>query len=217
METNNIKKAKKRKLKTSLIITLLLIAVVLIMAYCVNDIIGSLKSDGEKKVEVLESIKGYYYELNENDSKYFKELFKQLKKELESDNVDEEEYASLLAKLFVTDFYSLEYSINKNDVGGKQFVYKDYQEDFVKYAKDTVYNTVENNVYGKRKQELPNIKEVKTTSIEKKEYSNENGFSDDSAYYVDVKITYDEDMEYPTECSLIIVHSNDKLEIAEME
>ena len=142
METNNIKKAKKRKLKTSLIITLLLIAVVLIMAYCVNDIIGSLKSDGEKKVEVLESIKGYDYELNENDSKYFKELFKQLKKELESDNVDEEEYASLLAKLFVTDFYSLEYSINKNDVGGKQFVYKDYQEDFVKYAKDTVYNTV---------------------------------------------------------------------------
>lgn len=211
------KNTKKRKIKTSFVITILLIIVVLIMAYCVKDILGSLAKEEQKEVEVLESIEGYDYELNENDSEYFKKLFKQLKKELEKEEIDEEEYASLIAKLFITDFYSLKYSINKNDIGGKQFVYKNYQEDFVKYAKSTVYDTVENNVYGKRKQELPNITEVKLVSIEQNSYNSESDFSDDNAYYVDVKITYEEDMGYPTEASFIIAHNDNKLEIVEME
>lgn len=212
----NKKDVKKRKVRTSIIIILLLIVVALIMTYCIMDIVNSLKSEDQKEVQVLESIKGYNYELNENDSEYFKKLFKQLKKELESNEIDEEEYAELVAKLFVVDFYSLEYAINKNDVGGKQFVYSDYQEDFVKFAKDSVYDTVENNVYGKRKQDLPNINSVEIENIEKNSYNSDGDFSDEDAYYIDVNITYDEDMDYPTTCSLIIAHSNDKLEIVKM-
>lgn len=206
---------KRRKLKTSFILTILIIIVLAILAFCIKDIFDSLTNKNQKEVEVLETIKGYGYQLNENDSKYFKELFKDLKEVLSKDKVNEEKYAKLLSQLFITDFYSLKYVINKNDVGGKQFVYTDYQNDFESYAKDSVYRYVENNIYGNRKQSLPDVKKVKVTNIEQDTYSSEVA-SDDEAYYVTLEITYVEDLEYPTTCNLILIHSNDKLEIVAM-
>ena len=46
--------------------------------------------------------------------------------------VDEEKYATYISQMFLADFYTLNSALNKNDVGGVQFVYKDYQEDFLK-------------------------------------------------------------------------------------
>ena len=129
--------------------------------------------------------------------------------------VDEEEYATLMSKLFVVDFYSLKYAISKSDVGGIQFVYSDYQDTFTTKAKDTVYAYVKSNVYGKRKQDLPNIKSIKVTNIEQKEYDGDK-VQDDEAYYVELEITYDEDLDYPTTASLILVHDDKKLEVVEM-
>ena len=209
------KNKKKRKIKTSFILTVLIIVILAILAFCIKDIFNSLTTKNQKEVEVLDTIKGYGYQLNENDSKYFKELFKTLKKELEQDNIDEEKYAELVSKLFITDFYSLDHVLNKNDVGGTQFVYKDYQSDFESYAKDSVYRYVENNISENRKQTLPDVKKVKVSDIKQDEYKSEVA-SDDEAYYVTLKITYVKDLEYPTECSLILIHSNDKLEIAAM-
>ena len=159
--------------------------------------------------------KDIYDTLNENDSPYFKKLFEKLKDVLESDEVDEEEYATLMSKLFVVDFYSLKYAISKSDVGGIQFVYSDYQDTFTTKAKDTVYAYVKSNVYGKRKQDLPNIKSIKVTNIEQKEYDGDK-VQDDEAYYVELEITYDEDLDYPTTASLILVHDDKKLEVVEM-
>ena len=64
---------------------------------------------------------------------------------------------ALISKLFVIDFYSLNSALNKNDIGGKEFVYRNYQEDFSKLAKETIYKYVENNIYGKRNQEFENL------------------------------------------------------------
>ena len=206
---------KKRKLKTSFILTILIIIIIAILGFCIKDIFDSLNTKSQKKVEVLDTIKGYGYQLNENDPEYFKELFKKLKKELESDDMDEEEYAKIMSKMFIADFYSLDCAINKNDVGGTQFVYKDYQNDFESYAKDTVYRYVENNIYKNRKQSLQNVEKVSVSKIEQDDYETEVA-SDDKAYYVTLKITYKEDLQYPTESNLILIHSNDKLEIAAM-
>jgi glutamate synthase domain-containing protein 2 len=129
--------------------------------------------------------------------------------------MDEEEYAKIMSKMFIADFYSLDCAINKNDVGGTQFVYKDYQNDFESYAKDTVYRYVENNIYKNRKQSLPNVEKVSVSKIEQDDYETEVA-SDDKAYYVTLKIAYKEDLQYPTESNLILIHSNDKLEIAAM-
>lgn len=202
------------KNKARWILPILLIVLFILLFFCLKDIYQSLKKD--TTVKTLDSIESYNYTLNENDSEYFKEEFKNLKKILESDSIDEEEYASTLSKLFIIDFYSLNDAISKSDVGGIQFVYDEYRDSFLTKAKDTIYDYVESNLYGKRTQELPKVKEVEVTNIEKKEYDGEKE-QDDEAYYVDVTITYEEDLDYPIECYFIWIHHNNKLELVEME
>lgn len=209
-----MKKKKQINFKTILIIVLVILFICL--GLCIKDIIGVLNSN-TKQVEILSNIEGYDYSLNENDSEYFKEKFMLLKDELKKDKIDEETYASLISELFVIDFFSLDSSINKNDIGGVQFVYKDYQSDFVKYAKEGIYKYVENNIYNDRKQELPLVKNTEIKSIKNEEVSFENDIEDTNAYIVKVLIEYEEDLEYPTEVELTIIHSNDKLEIAKMD
>ena len=202
------------KNKARRILPILLVVLFILLFFCLKDIYQSLKKD--TTVKTLDSIENYNYTLNENDSEYFKKEFKNLKKILESDSIVEEEYASALSKLFTIDFYSLNDAISKSDVGGIQFVYDEYRDSFLTKAKDTIYNYVESNLYGKRTQELPEVKEVEVTNIEKKEYDGEKE-QDDEAYYVDVTITYEKDLDYPTECAFIWIHHNNKLELVEME
>lgn len=202
------------KNKARRILPILLVVLFILLFFCLKDIYQSLKKD--TTVKTLDSIENYNYTLNENDSEYFKKEFKNLKKILESDSIVEEEYASALSKLFTIDFYSLNDAISKSDVGGIQFVYDEYRDSFLTKAKDTIYNYVESNLYGKRTQELPEVKEVEVINIEKKEYDGEKE-QDDEAYYVDVTITYEKDLDYPTECSFIWIHHNNKLELVEME
>ena len=206
---------KKKRINFKTIIIIILVILVICLGFCVKDIISVLNS-GTKQVEILSNIEKYNYTLNENDSEYFKEKFMLLKEELEKDEINEENYASLISELFVIDFFSLDSSINKNDVGGVQFVYKDYQKDFVKYAKEGIYKYVENNIYNDREQELPLVKSTEIESIEEQSVTFENDVKDDKAYVVKVLIEYEEDLEYPKEVELTIIHSNDKLEIAKM-
>lgn len=204
----------KKNKKFKYIFILILIVLFILLFVGVKNIYDTLSNNTQ--VKTLMTIDKYGYTLNENDSPYFKKLFETLKENLESEKVDEEEYAKVMSQLFVTDFYSLKYAISKSDVGGLQFVYSDYQSSFTTKAKDTVYAYVKSNVYGKRKQELPNIKNIEIDNIEQKEYEGDT-ISDDEAYYVDLKITYDQDLDYPEEVSLVLVHSNDKLEIVKMD
>lgn len=202
------------KNKIKWILPFLLIILFILLFFCLKDIYNSLKQDNT--VKTLDSIENYNYTLNENDSSYFKELFKELKDNLEGDEIDEEEYASSVSKLMIVDFYSLKYAVSKSDIGGLQFVYDKYRDSFSMKAKDTIYAYVESNIYGKRAQNLPDVKNVEITNISKKEYTGKNE-QDDEAYYVDVEITYEEDMDYPTECSLIWIHHNEKLELVQMK
>ena len=204
----------KKRFKLKHLFIIILVALLVFLVFSIKSIYDSIKGSGE--VKTLMTIDGYGYTLNENDSEYFKSLFEELKKCLESDNVDEEEYASLISKIFVTDFYSLKYAISKSDVGGVQFIYTDSQSSFTKKAKDTIYAYVKSNVYGKRNQELPNVKEVEVTNIEQDEYKGDK-LKDDKAYIVDLKLTYDEDLDYPDEVKLILAHVSEKLEIVKID
>lgn len=208
---------RKRRLKVNLILGIIVFILVILMIYCAFDIFNSMKSKVANEVEVLDKIEGYDYELNENDPSYFEKLFGDLKDVLESEELDEEEYASLVSQLFVTDFYSLASTINKNDVGGTQFVYAPYQEDFVSKAKTTIYNYVENNMYGDREQELPIVKNVVIDSIETDSYTFDDIIEDENAYIIKMTVDYEKDLEYPTEVTLVLVHNENKLEVAKME
>lgn len=208
-----MKKKKQINFKTILIVVLVILFICL--GLCIKDIIGVL-NNSTKQVEILANIEGYDYSLNENDSEYFKEKFMLLKDELKKDKINEENYASLVSELFVIDFFSLDSSLNKNDIGGIQFIYKDYQSDFVNYAKDGIYKYVENNIYNDRKQELPLVKNTEIKSIEEQKVTFKNDVDDDKAYVVKVLIEYEKDLEYPKEVELTVIHSNNKLEIAKM-
>lgn len=209
---------RKRKLKSWPFTLLFFIIVFGILIYCFKDIKGSLsKGESAKKVQVLDQIEGYDYSLSENDTKYYKSLFKDLKKNLESEKKDEEKYASVMSQMFIADFFDLNSAINKNDIGGLQFIYSDFKDTFLKLAKNSIYKYVESNMYKDRNQELPIVTNVEVTDISTSNYTSQGGVSDESAYYVSVKITYEKDLGYQTVANLIMVHKDKKLEIVEMK
>ena len=205
----------KRKISISKILTFIIIILFIILFFAIKDIIVKMKNVGQNEVQVVDNIEEYGYSMNENDSSYFKELFEKLKLLLKKDSYDEEEYASLISQLFITDFYSLDKALNKNDIGGTQFVYTDYQSDFIELAKESVYATVENNIYGNRNQELPLVKEVTIDDVSKTSFEMK-GFEDEKAYEVKLSISYVKDLDYPKEATIVLVHANNKLEIAQL-
>lgn len=208
-------KTKKRKINVKrvaiLIILLLLIIASIVLA--VNKL--TKKETKTKEIQEVASIDAYGYTLKDNATAYYKKLFKELEKTLNADKVDEEKYSELVAQMFIADFFNLDNKISKNDVGGKQFVYADYQSDFEKFAMDSMYKSVESDVYNDRNQELPIVSNVEVTKVGNQNYTyGEN--SDDNAYVYNFKIEYKDDLGYQTEGSLILIHNGQKIEVASM-
>ena len=124
---------KKERIKIRPITNILLcfVAVLVIVGgYFVYD--KFIKPRGNK-VKVVDSItnEDVDYVVSENDTKLFKDNFNELKKVLNAKEVNNEEYAKTIAKLFVIDFFTLSNKTSKNDVGGVQFVFESYKKDLV--------------------------------------------------------------------------------------
>ena len=112
--------------------------------------------------------------------------------------------------------YSLDNKLNKNDIGGTQFVYADFVDDFNSIAQSTIYKSVENNMYGDRKQELPIVNEVIIDSIETKNFKYNDKIIND-AYYVSLTVNYNKDLGYPKNIDLVLIKNNDKVEVVKMQ
>lgn len=193
------------------IIIILLIAVI---------IFGLLKffifnEEEEKKVintsSIISSIETYNYTLDDRDTKYMKELFAELEEVLQSTNVDEEKYATLLSQLFVADFYTLNNKINKYDVGSLEYVYNDKKEEFKEKAMDTIYKDIIDNTYKNRIQDLPEITKVNVLNIEKAIITlNEE---EEEAIKVTMQYEYKEDLGYDIEGTIYLIKNLNKLEV----
>lgn len=207
------KKKRKIKLKKILIILILLAIIIYIGIYMINK---KKSNKPTKEVEVIDSIDDFGYQLNDNETKYYNELFNNLKDLLKEENYDEQEYATIIAKLFLADFYDLDSKVMKSDVGGTQFVYEGYREDFEKGAISSIYKYVESNVYGDRKQSLPIVKEITQENIETNSFKY-NNTSDSNAYYLTMNINYTKDLGYPTKVEIVLIHNNNRLEVAKLE
>lgn len=206
---------KKRKInfkKISLIVVLLLV-VVLIIIIIKNT---SNKNPNNKKNEVTESITNFPYTLKENDTPLVKDLFSKLKEQLSQDQINEEQYAKLVAQLFVADFYTINNKISNDDIGGIQFVHPDIRANFILKAKDTIYKYVKNNIYGNRHQELPIVTNVKIENITKENYQSKN-HHDKNSYHLKMLIEYAKDLEYPTQVEVALIHYEEKLYIIEVK
>lgn len=208
---------KKRISKKKIIKFILVLILLLFIVLGAYQVITGMKDKKKVKqqVKVEEKIDDYGYELADNETEYYKGLFKELKAVLNEKELDEEKYASLISQLFLADFFTLDNKLSKNDIGGLQFVYSDFQTDFEKLAKESVYRYIENNIYGDRKQSLPIVKEVSVINIENTSF-NYLDQTDEHAYQVDLKISYEEDMGYQEDATLVLIHNNDRLEIIKM-
>ena len=111
--------------------------------------------------------------------------------------------------------YTLDNKLASTDIGGLEFLHKYLKDNFKENMGSTLYNFVESNIDGKRTQELPIVKDVNVSDVFETKYTYNKTEYD--AYIVSTDITYEKDLGYQEKVNLIIVHSNNKLEIVSME
>lgn len=210
-------KRKKRKIKLLLFIIVLIGAGVLVYM-ALNP---GKKESNEPIKKVVDEIKNFDYTVAETDSKLFKTEFKNLKKILSAKEIDNKEYATEIAKLFIIDFFTLDNKVSKNDVGGVQFVYSGYKTSFIDKARDEFYRYVKSNLDKNRSQELPTVKTIEAESTEEiaasSELSGEAFGAITEAFKVKLSWTYDKDLGYQSSATVVVIKDEDKFSVAKME
>ena len=205
----------KLKKKVKRLILFVIILLMIFIAFLLYQMFGQ-KQSSAKEVVIINEIKEYGYTLQDDDSKEYKEMFNELKKILEKEEVDEEAYVQQISKMFIKDFYTLNNKDAKTDIGGKMFVHSSAVENFSLKAENTIYKYVENNLYGTRDQKLPEVDEITIENIENVSYDYQDSI-DEEAHQVDVSWTYVEDLGYQEKATLIFVHEDKKLSLIKIE
>lgn len=216
--------------KIKVIILSLIIIIVLLVAFFL--LYNYFNNDDEKEVKTIKFISNYGYELKENETKIYKDEFENLDNILSKNEVDYEEYAKSIAKLFIIDFYTLTNKLSKNDIGGTEFIKESMRDNFIEEARSTFYKYLE-VASDSRDQDLPEVSEIKdvkvsntsfvikdsnikTTSKTTYKTTTASGTTVD-AYKVTISWDYKEDFGYETEANMIIIKEGKKLYIVEMD
>ena len=203
---------KKSKLKKLLIILIILVIIAIIGILVYNFFF----KNKEEEVKVIKSIPEYGYDLRENETKLYKDEFEKLDDILSKNDVDYEEYAKEIAKLFIIDFYTLSNKQSKNDIGGTDFIKESMRDNFIEEARSTFYRYLEVES-DDRNQDLPEVSEIKSVEIEDTSFTYSDDTVDDNAYRVTISWDYKEDFGYETKANMIIVREDKKLYIVEMD
>lgn len=194
---------------------ILLFIFIIILVYAIGGIIFWFLNKKPEVVRIsnLDSISGYNYNLKSNDKELYKSEFKILKKNLESNEINKEEYAKSISKMFIIDLYTLNNKINKYEIGGEQFVYPDAVENFKLNVQNTIYKYLEDNSNNFRKQELPEVSNVTINNIENIDYTiKDQTFK---GYKVKLSWEYVKDLGYDKEGELILVTIDKNIYIVE--
>lgn len=215
------KRKNNRKIKKDnifiLILVIVLVALIISLVFMAKGILK--KEEGNvQETQIVDKMDDYGYYLTDHNTKYYNELYEELKQTLAENPVDEEKYAKLVAQLFTVDFYDLNSKLSKSDVGGTQFIAEDYKDVFIKTANDIngIYYYVKSDLYGERKQELPVVVNAEVVSLKNTSFKYDK-INDDNAYTIDINLTYEKDLGYQKSVSLTIAHNDKKLEIVEVK
>lgn len=192
---------------------IMLIVIILIIILSVIGVIYFKTSNKteESPIKVVDSVDGFLYELKDNDSKLKKDLFYELKKILENEEVDYQNYAELLSKLFVVDVFSLDNKLNKYDIGGLDFILESEKDKFKNLMSDTLYDILENNVDGERKQKLPKVSEILVEECVESKIIIDN--EELLAYDIVLNWAYEVDLGYDTSATVKVVKKDTKMYI----
>lgn len=170
------------------------------------------KKDDKPIVTNKDTIKGYDYTLKSNATKLYEDEFKTLKANLEGD-INYDEYAVSVAKLFIIDLYTINNKINKYDTGGVSFVYPDGRNNYKLNVQDTIYKYVEDNTDGKRTQNLPEVSSVTVKDSKKDTYKiGNNSFE---AYKINLEWSYVQDLGYDKTGEIILIKKDKNIYVVE--
>lgn len=193
---------------------LLIIALLLTFIYSVGGIyFYFFDNKTQEKIININSIEGYEYILKSSATELMKQEFNILKENLESAAVNKEDYAVSIAKLFIIDLYTMNNKLNKYDVGGSDYIYKNAVANYKLSVTDTLYKYLEDNIDGKRKQVLPEVSSIELVEITESELE-----IDEKVYFgykVNLNWEYIADLEYDREAEIIIIEDSNILYIAE--
>ena len=187
---------------------------IIILATVIIKLSPDHSNNGE--IKIINRIDDYGYILEDNKTGIHQKYFDELVEVLKVEDVNKEEYAKVISKIFVSDFYNLDNKINKNDIGGIQYIYPAAKDNMILKAKDTIYKYVENNIDGSRKQKLPIVSDVEIKSIQSKKFKY-NDKTDNEAYEISLEWTYKEDLEYQNIATIILINEGNKLSIVELK
>lgn len=206
-----MKKNKRKKIIIISLICILLIVISLII-YLIQNKDVSRKLTKEK--EVVSKIDKFDYYLESNASKYYKETYKELESILSKEEVDYLEYSKLVSKLFLADVFTLDNKNISSDIGGIQFIYPNFENDFRKIVQTTLYSSIETNFDGNRSQELPIVANIDVINVEEGTFNYNS--TNITSYNVDANVTYEKDLGYQTKFSLVLIKEKEKLYIAKL-
>lgn len=186
---------KKRYLLMLIMMLPFIIAIAIFgsMAYKEGKVVYDLIKGSEKKETKPENvIESMGYVLRDNPTDIQKEYFAELKSAIEDEHetpVDDATIAGMVAKNYVTDFYTWTNKYGKYDVGGMQFIYDGefensdhYKENIYLAAKDGFYKymSVYATKYGKE-----NLLEVESVDVVSRKMSEPYVISEHSAWKQD--------------------------------
>lgn len=199
------------------IITISLVILFSILGYLAYNIFfkKEAKKDETSNETNITEINGYGVTLTNNDTALYKTEFEMLKANLESENIDYQEYAKSIAKLYIIDLYTINNKVNKYDVGGLEFVYEGAKDNYVTNVTDTLYKYVEDNSKNKRKQELPVVSSINVESINEATYKVNSENITYNAYKIKVTWDYEKDLGYDKTAEVIIINKDNHLYVVE--
>ena len=213
------KKVKlKKNVKILLVLSIIILIIMLILVghkVCTKYIF--VEKEEEQTVKPVEKeeidLEEYDYYIPSNTTEYEKTLFEELKTILSNETIDNEAYANTIAKLFISNLFTLNTKNSSSDITSSQYVYDDYEETFKIMVKDTIYANIELNLDDKRTQELPIVTNVEINSVERKSFSLNKTVIDKEAYYIKANISYEKDLNYPKEYNIVLVKNNNLLQV----
>lgn len=196
----------KKKYKYPL---LLLILVIIVIVGLILFKLFFAKDEVKNNVKVIDSIVDFSYTLDERDTKLMKDTYEELKNILKEREIDYDEYAKVLAKLFVIDLFTMDNKINKYDVACLEYVYPDNLENFKTNVEDTIYKLMEDNTYGKRTEKLSIVNSVEITKEEESTFKIKE--EELPSYVVTLNWTYDKDLGYDKNATITMIRKDKKL------
>lgn len=201
-----------------LLFTIVVIVVISVIGVLAYNVIGSQISGTKEKEKVdvnQVEIKGYGIHLDDNDTTLYRNEYKALEKNLLGEEIDYNEYAKSVAKLFIIDLYTIKNKSNKYDVGGVDFVYSKALENYTTNVTDTIYKYVEDNSDGERVQQLPAVKAIMVDDISKGKYKVESEEKEYESYTVKLTWEYSINLGYDTTGEVIVINKDNKLYVVE--